>query len=31
VDLYSTVSRALGIGDKFGDPRFFSDYLAGVV
>lgn len=31
VDLYSTVSRSLGIGDRFGDPRFFSDYLAGVV
>jgi hypothetical protein len=31
VDLYSTVSRALGIGDKFGDPRYFSDYLTGVV
>jgi hypothetical protein len=31
VDLYSTVSRALGIGDKFGDPRYFTGYLAGVV
>ncbi len=31
VDLYSTVARALGIGDKFGDPRFFSDYLPGEV
>jgi hypothetical protein len=31
VDLYSTVSRALGIGDKFGDQRHFTDYLAGVV
>jgi hypothetical protein len=31
VDLYSTVSRALGLGDKFGDPRYFGGYLAGVV
>jgi hypothetical protein len=31
VDLYSTLSRALGLGDKFGDSRYFSDYLAGVV
>jgi hypothetical protein len=31
VDLYSTVARALGLGEKFGDPRYFSDYLAGVV
>jgi hypothetical protein len=30
VDLYSTMSRALGLGDKFGDPRYFTDYLAGV-
>jgi hypothetical protein len=31
VDLYSTVSRALGIADKFGDQKFFTDYLPGVV
>jgi hypothetical protein len=31
VDLYSTLSRALGIGDKFGDPRYFTDYLPGLV
>jgi Protein of unknown function (DUF1552) len=31
VDLYSTVARALGLGDKFGDQRFFTGYLAGVV
>jgi hypothetical protein len=31
VDLYSTVSRSLGLGDKFGDPRYFSGYLPGVV
>jgi hypothetical protein len=31
VDLYSTVARALGLGDKFGDPRYFTGYLPGVV
>jgi hypothetical protein len=31
VDLYSTVSRALGIADKYGDPKYFTDYLTGVV
>jgi hypothetical protein len=31
VDLYSTVSRALGIADKFGDERYFTGYLPGVV
>jgi hypothetical protein len=31
VDLYSTVARALGIADRFGDPRHFTDYLPGVV
>jgi hypothetical protein len=31
VDLYSTVARAVGIGDKFGDQKFFSDYLTEIV
>jgi hypothetical protein len=31
VDLYSTLARSLGLGDKFGDPRYFSGYLGGVV
>jgi hypothetical protein len=31
VDLYSTVSRALGIADKFGDQRYFTDYIAEIV
>jgi hypothetical protein len=31
VDLYSTVSRAAGLGDRFGDPKHFTDYLTGVV
>jgi hypothetical protein len=31
VDLYSTVSRSLGIADKFGDQRYFTDYLPGLV
>jgi hypothetical protein len=31
VDLYSTVSRSLGLGDKFGDVRYFTDYLTGIV
>jgi hypothetical protein len=31
VDLYSTLSRAIGIGDKFGDQRYFTDYLPGLV
>jgi hypothetical protein len=31
VDLYSTVSRALGIANNFGDQKFFTDYLPGVV
>jgi hypothetical protein len=30
VDLYSTVARALGLGDKFGDPRYFTDYVPGI-
>jgi hypothetical protein len=31
VDLYSTVSRALGLGEKFGDPKHFTGYLPGLV
>lgn len=31
VDLYSTVSRALGLGDTFGDPKHFTGYLPGLV
>ena len=31
VDLYSTVARALGIADKFGDQKYFTDYLPGLV
>jgi hypothetical protein len=31
VDLYSTVARALGLGDKFGDPKHFTGYLPGIV
>jgi hypothetical protein len=31
VDLYSTVARGLGIADKFGDPKFFTDYLTQIV
>jgi hypothetical protein len=31
VDLYSTVARSLGIADKFGDPRFFTDYLGEIL
>jgi hypothetical protein len=27
VDLYSTVTRAMGLGDAFGDPVDFSDHL----
>jgi hypothetical protein len=30
VDLYSTVARALGIGETFGDARHFTGHLAGL-
>jgi hypothetical protein len=31
VDLYSTISRALGIGNTYGDQRYFTSYLTGIV
>jgi hypothetical protein len=31
VDLYSTITHALGIGDKYGDPRYFTGYLTGLI